>query len=355
MSASRREHNVFSTPVKKVSGDQLKSVRERIGRESPYLYRNKQLPEHEGNNSITHSPAKVDVGSNTPVIDRHMPKVNNELLHNAVSGEAPTGGVTYENPVLAQYSRRIVNKELETRRIISNFLALLLWNLGVKFLSLFLYHTTHGANLQQKLGKWVQESVIFRFHPHADLEASWARNATLANISHVCHLLIFYNVTVSIWRLLVKSQNVKVDDLHLNHRQRQLLGVSDTPVTKELLPHVRLASGGPTLETKSTAVPKIDSREINGLSASSAFLFKSLQTPQKAREQQVTAPMDVRSDFVKKVNAFGDLRTSFLKKKSLTPTHNTSITPLTPVSRNGYIPSSKYTYMHDTPSPRKRI
>ncbi|SCU96752.1 LANO_0E14268g1_1 [Lachancea nothofagi CBS 11611] len=345
MSVTGVDSKLFSTPVKNVSGEKFRNVREKIGRESPYLYRSKHLSEvgkdNEGNSGSGPQP-----GPN---------KVSNDIPQNDRPAESAVTSFAFENPVLEQYSRRIVNKELETRRIISNFLALLLWNLGVKFLELFLHHTSHGIGLQRKLSKWVQELLIYRLYPHADLDNSqWVRNATLTNVSHVFHLVIFYNVIVSLWRLLVKSQNVKIDDLRLNHRQKQLLGVSDTPVTNKLLPQVTLANR----DHPKSQVPHLASNsgtsESHVSPSTSTFLFKSLQTPMKSREQN-SASVGVRSEYVKKINAFGELRNPLLKKTSLTPSQNSTNPLMTPINRNGYIPSSKYAYMRDSPSPRKRL
>ncbi|SCU79380.1 LAFA_0B02740g1_1 [Lachancea sp. 'fantastica'] len=340
------ESRIFSTPVKSVSEEKFKSLREKVGRESPYLYRTKQLSdvtkkvEYDGENSASKlSSQSVPITNNTPVKD-------------TVSAEPVPAAFAFENKALGQYSRRIVNKELETRRIISNLVALLLWNLAIKFLTLFLHHTSNGINIQRTLTKWVQELVIYRLFPRVNLEYStFAHIATIANLSHIFHLIVFYNITVSLWRLVLKSQNVKIDDLHLSDRQKQLLGVSDVPSTKKPLPNLSLSSNIGIKDQKA----QLNRPMSPNNNATPLFLFKSLQTPLKSREQSSTVPTSTRSAYVKKVNAFGDLNASYQRKPSLTPGQISSNAFTTPKSRNGYIPSSKYAYMRDSPSPRKTL
>ncbi|SCU82840.1 LAME_0C03070g1_1 [Lachancea meyersii CBS 8951] len=351
MDPSGAEPKLFATPVKNVSQEKFKSLREKVGRESPYLYRTKQLSD------VTKKPSRDTRGSVLELGSDSAPKTEKRGTQEPTSVESGPVAFAFENKALSQYSRRIVNKELETRRIISNLVALLLWNLGVKFLTLFLHHTAHGINIQRTLIKWAQELVIYRLYPHADLEYSlWSRTATIANISHVFHLIIFFNVTVSLWRLVLKSQNVKIDDLHLNNRQKQLLGVSE-PSTSSKLPMQASQAKQSHIgsETQSSIPLQLDNVNLAKRNPSPVYLFKSLQTPLKSRQQESLLFTGVRSAHVKKVNAFGDLNTSSLKRASLTPPQTTSNAFMTPKNRNGFIPSSKYAYMRDSPSPRKTL
>ncbi|CEP62746.1 Pom34p LALA0_S06e02850g [Lachancea lanzarotensis] len=343
------ESKIFSTPVKSVSEEKFKSLRDKVGRESPFLYRTKQLSDVTKN-------ANHDGGNSTPKLGSgSIPKNENIHVNDTAPDEPIPAAFAFENRALGQYSRRIVNKELETRRIISNLVAVLLWNLAIKFLTLFLHHTSHGINFQQALTKWVRELVIYRLFPRADLDYStMARIATIANLSHIFHLIVFYNVTVSLWRLVLKSQNVKIDDLHLSNRQKQLLGVSDVPSTKNLPPNLSISSNV-SKEDRKDQTTHLNKPLSQSNSPSPLFLFKSLQTPLKSREQSSTASTGTRSAYVKKVNAFGDLNTSYQKKPSLTPGQMNSKAFTTPISRNGYIPSSKYAYMRESPSPRKPL
>ncbi|CUS22230.1 LAQU0S05e00628g1_1 [Lachancea quebecensis] len=359
MSSSTVPRKMFSTPVKPVTQERFASVREKVVRESPYLYKSKILssPVKDAkrvSRSVGGTPLARPAAFQKPRpsgLD-HTPS-EAEAKGTVAAGNSESVLGEFENPVLAQYSRRIVNKELETRKIISNLFAVLVWNLALKFLSLYLDHTLHGAGFSKRAAKWIQETLVYRINPYADFEHSrWARLLTLANISHIFHLAVFYNVTVSLWRLLVKSQNVKIDDLHLNQRQKQLLGLSDQPQTSNNLPRVMLAAG--SQETLSNQTSLATSPRKNP--AQPVFLFKSLQTPLKSKERAAAAERaGVMSERAPKINAFGDLRTSVLQKSSLTPSHVSSGSLPTAMNRTGYIPSSKYAYMRDSPSPRKSM
>lgn len=359
MNSSTVPRKMFSTPVKPVTQERFASVREKVVRESPYLYKSKILssPVKDGKR-VSKSVGGTPLARPT-VFQKSRPtsseSTSNETEAKGTVASENTENVLggFENPVLAQYSCRIVNKELETRKIISNLLAVLVWNLALKFLSLYLDHTLHGAGFSKRVTKWVQETLVYRINPYADFEHSrWARLITLANVSHIFHLIIFYNVTVSLWRLLVKSQNVKIDDLHLNQRQKQLLGLSDQTQTSSALPRVMLAASPQEPLSKPTSLASSPRKA----SAPPVFLFKSLQTPLKSKERAAAAERaGVRSERAPKINAFGDLRSSVLKKSSLTPSHVSSGLLPTAMNRTGYIPSSKYAYMRDSPSPRKTM
>lgn len=340
---------IFSTPSRPVTQERYASLREKVVRESPYLYKNKVLSNPVKQEKQENKSTGVKLSNAfSPRADYEKKAVEGDVL--LTGGDGTLGA--FENPILAQYSRRIVNKELETRRIISNLLAVLIWNLILRFLNLFLDHTQRGSQWSEWLAKWVQEKIVYRINPYTDLEQSrWISLLSLGNISHVFHLVVFYNVTVSFWRLLVKSQHVKVDDLHLNYRQKQLLGVSDTPQVSHTLPKVTLAAASQDTPVKSATGAPVPVKP----STQPVFLFKSLQTPQKSKERAAAEHAGIRSEQVNKVNAFGDLRTSVLRNVSLTPAQDSNVGLTVPITRTGYIPSSKYAYMRDSPSPRKSM
>ncbi|SCV99581.1 LAFE_0A06348g1_1 [Lachancea fermentati] len=361
MSVSGTPVKMFSTPIRPVTQEKLASVREKVVRESPYLYKNKVLSDPmEGVQStikLINTPTATAFHRNeksTPssfssvVVEPHTRKEasENSPKVDSIARKAYSLG-DFENPVLAQYNRRVVNKELETKRIIFNVIIILFWNLVVKYLRLFVEHTRKGTHWRHLLHTFILERVVYPLNPHINLEeSSWVRFVNIESVSHMLHLIVFYNVTVSLWRLLVKAQNVNLDDLKLTQKQKELLGISETPSDSRVLPEV-------VLTNKSN--PSSSSPPPSKISSNQPFLFKSLRTPLKSQEHKMQE-RQAMSAFVNKVNAFGDLRkTTLLSKTRLNP-NTTSVTAIpTPTNRSGYIPSSRYAYMMDSPSPRKRM
>lgn len=400
MSVPGTPTKTFSTPLRPVTHEKFQSLREKVIRESPNLYKTKVLSDPTTSlkfisKSVGGTPLN-NVFSRDEPFNNLLPSVSTAASINSKDEatplqqesdllpdqEAPTqntmGGVDnmaptapsigdFESPALSKFTGRIVNKELETKKIISNVIVLLVWNLALKFLTLFLYHMKTGKKWRKWVNNLILERVLYKINPHLDIENGVLAHLTITNVSHVVHLMIFCNIIASVWRLLVKSQSVQIDDLHLNARQKELLGVMDTPTNskQKTLPRVVLSSATPL-----KATPTSSSNAPSPSATPTPFLFKSLRTPLKSKEQQRQQQQQQQqqqtqksmSAFVNKVNAFGDLRkTALLNKQSFTPTPTPTVTanpPATPTSasgKTGYIPSSKYAYMMESPSPRKRI
>ena len=59
----------------------------------------------------------------------------------------------FESPVLKELSRRTVNKEMETQRIMTNVIAFAFWNLLVKFIKFFWNNTHVGRQFCNRLSR----------------------------------------------------------------------------------------------------------------------------------------------------------------------------------------------------------
>ncbi|QLL33525.1 hypothetical protein HG536_0E04360 [Torulaspora globosa] len=373
--------STFATPSRPITREQFHSLRQKMVKESPRLYKNKILSDPSENTERRIRSAPVTPRNyvretrgtllrNTNLADlnsRQLGELNDDLVsgkEKPVSGELgnKTAGFNaaepgnYENPVLNKLASRTVNKEMETQIIVTNLIVLAIWDLFTKFLKIFLDYSHFGkviALLAQekfsklKLGIWIYR--LNREFPWLVKRLSWS------NFDTVFHLVVAYNVLGSLWRLFSK---VKVSDLNLNSSQRELLGLrsndefadSHASISSNKKPHVIL--------DQNRQIPRAieDGTQQNPSVPATPFLFKSLETPLKAKQreqsrQQQRTQLDLQrqaqSASVSKVNAFGS---NFDKTESRPVPWTTS-----QISPAGYIPSSKYAYMMSSPSPRKRM
>lgn len=331
--------SAYATPARPVTRDQFYSLRQKMVRESPGLYRSKVLSDPSlavglQSRSAPVTPAGRKTGE--LAVDGSRETHAKQSSREEVGDGSALGN--FESPVLGKLASRTVNKELETQVIVTNLIALAIWDLVTKFSKIFLDYSPVGRRVlqfaQERFWKWKLGIWIYRLHrAHPRL----ASRLSLASLDTLLHLVVAYNVVASLWRLFAR---VKVDDLHLTTSQKELLGLDPMePVGRATSrkPHVILDQGKP--------VPKPEELRESGEAVSATpFLFKSLETPLKAKQREQRQQIDLQRQgqdtSVSKVNAFGS---NFNKIDS------------TPVGPSGYIPSSKYAYMMSSPSPRKRM
>ncbi|QLQ81086.1 hypothetical protein HG537_0E04410 [Torulaspora globosa] len=352
----------FATPSRPITREQFHSLRQKMVKESPRLYRNKILSDpSETRRTTTKSYVRETVRDNVVELNsRQLGELNSDLIRGdekSVSEMASFSGAepgNYENPVLNKLASRTVNKEMETQIIVTNLIVLAIWDLFTKFLKIFVDYSHLGKVIvsvaqervsKLKLGIWIYR--LNRDFPWLVKRLSWS------NLDTVFHLIVAYNVLGSLWRLFSK---VRVSDLNLNSSQRELLGLQSNDVFQDShassssnkKPHVILDQNKRVPRDKedgeTTSVP------------ATPFLFKSLETPLKAKQreqnqQQQRTQLDLQrqaqSASVSKVNAFGS---NFDRIESRPVPWTTS-----QIGPAGYIPSSKYAYMMSSPSPRKRM
>ncbi|AJV64943.1 Pom34p [Saccharomyces cerevisiae YJM1527] len=258
----------------------------------------------------------------------------------------------FESPVLKELSRRTVNKEMETQRIMTNVIAFAFWNLLVKFIKFFWNNTHVGRQFCNRLSRIHLYMLTFHTVKKANIiyhtTFSWL-NAEL--LDYLFHLLISLNILFSLWKLL---STVKVSDLNLTERQKKLLGVDmQSSVDTGLQPqHPHYVS---TSKTSQMAQNKTHIPQTN-LKNHPAYLFKGLETPLKARQREMAEEQTkLQSQSLHTKNVFGTLQRHSGISSTLVSASNDNNSPHTPVTRKGYIPSSKYAYMMNSQSPRGKI
>lgn len=362
----------FATPSRSISREQFQSLRQKMVKESPRLYRNKLLSDPSEKSKLkSHSapatPRNYLIGSSGPVLreglntsDSRSDEVSedkNSMINNVVDATVAEPG-NFENPVLKKLASRTVNKEMETQIIVTNLIVLAIWDLFTKFLKVFLDYSHLGRFLisavqekfwKLKLGLWIYR--MNRELPWLMKRLSWS------NIDTLFHLIVAFNVIGSLWRLFSK---IKVNDLDLNRSQKELLGLqSDDEYAGSFATH--FPSKKPHVivdQNKNVSGPRDKGIEASSSTPPTPFLFKSLETPLKAKQRQqnqqqqqqrnqVELQRQTQSAAVSRVNVFGS---NFGKIESKPVPWTTSH-----VGPAGYIPSSKYAYMMSSPSPRKRM
>lgn len=372
--------STFATPSRPITREQFHSLRQKMVKESPRLYKNKILsdPSERPSGKIRSAPvtprnyveetrgARGTLLRDTNLVDLNSRQLS-ELNADVVSGEDKTASGelgkqasnaaepgNYENPVLNKLASRTVNKEMETQIIVTNLVVLAMWDLFTKFLKIFLDYSHFGkviASLAQekfsklKLGIWIYR--LNREFPWLVKRLSWS------SVDTVFHLVVAYNVIGSLWRLLSK---VRVSDLNLNSSQRELLGLQPNDVFTDSHASSSSSKKPHVILDQNKRVPRAEKDGENSTTPSTPFLFKSLETPLKAKQREQTQKQQrtqldlqrqAQSASVSKVNAFGS---NFDKIESRPVPWTTS-----QINPAGYIPSSKYAYMMSTPSPRKRM
>ncbi|CAR26468.1 ZYRO0B10406p [Zygosaccharomyces rouxii] len=352
----------LATPSRPISREQFTSLRQRVAKDSPKLYKNKilsgpngQLDVHTNQHKLSHTGGKGTPVATTSTVTRSSPPISQ--VPASTSNEIGS----FENPVLHTLAQRTVNKEWETQRLVVNIIAWAIWDLLSKFCSTLAKHSKIGKEWVSWINRELVQrninsnnSIVGFFNRFYNRYPSLWNKLNWSNLNFMFHLIVIINILFSLRRLLSK---VKTDDLPLNENQRQLLGVvdqsDDSIVHHELVKESELVSS----KESNTAPPE---------PPNTPFLFKSLETPMKSRQKQeadsIISKNVTQSAFVNRVNAFG-LSQSALSNRMHPNTKNisnssTGLFPsglaATPAGKTGYIPSSKYTYMMNSPTPRKK-
>lgn len=371
----------FATPSRPISREQFHSLRQKMVKESPRLYRNKVLsdPSERLGREVRSAPVTprnyVVQGRGVPLRDvglaeldsRQLRELNADLLggetrleesglRDSLATSSSNEPGNFENPVLNKLATRTVNKEMETQIIVTNLIVLAIWDLFTKFLKIFLDYSHFGkvaTSIAQdkfsklKLGLWIYR--LKREFPWLVQKLSWN------NFDMVFHLVVAYNVLSSLWRLFSK---VKISDLNLNRSQRELLGLQANDEFADSHASSHSSKKPHVIVDHNRQIPRVKESGLEQTASVPAtpFLFKSLETPMKARQReqnqkqqrtQLDLQRQAQSASVSKINAFGS---NFDKIDTRSVPWTTS-----QVGPAGYMPSSKYAYMMSSPSPRKRM
>lgn len=382
------------TPRKRLESDRLESLRAKIVKESSNLYKlptstsNSQI---NGNNntipaspyltsstSTAVSPMKNEISKfkNIPIsspsikqeeLNREHQKVGRSKLGRHYNDTLPS--IVWEHPELAQIEKRIVNKELETKRVMINVIFLLISKLIYNFIELI----------------WKKMDLQYEIHFNFN------------NILIGFQLLFVWNILSGLYKVL-KPQD-QFNDLNLTPHQRELLGLPQAPTTKttslEAIKPTRsfnfkdstVSSSSSSSESsklstlspnKSTESKTNDNDVVSNTisnSTTSKLLKKAstpiaspLASPSKSfspKKTQFSASTSSSSTSSSSAAAGAGAGPSTSKLSTIAPSNQTS-TPLQPkgltqlkkqelTSTPTYIPSPKYYYRMDSPSrPRRR-
>lgn len=387
--------SILDTPLREISPQQFQSIRERVVKESPRLYKTRMLsdptkvvnfsPGSAGatlNNTFNRNDSKF---KNLCVLNEQVSKIDSlndvdragkKVGELSMSQEAVKSCMktsqnvkddefqrmkeigTYENPVLDVFARRIVNKEWEIKKIMFNISSLFIWNLVYKFVMLFLRYTKRGENLCHGVVQLLLARVVFKVNPHANIDSIWFKIWNIENLILFVHIVLLSNILISLYMLFVRSQNVWINDLGLNEKQRRLLGVSEDAIS-ETTSHEVLLSGNSMGRPISSEIKSEKNNELNdSRTGTQTFLFKSLQTPLRSNPSSKEQQHESQQPLVEanKLNLHEDVRKSaLLKAMASKPPAKLQLPNINGRPSSGYIPSSKYAYIMDFPSPRRKL
>lgn len=253
--------------------------------------------------------------------DVSLPSVPPSSTLTPSTTSVPSTDIEWKHPDLTTIEHRLVNKELELKRVLINFILLLLSKLVLNFANFFIY----------KL------EINFSFDP-------------FTKYLYLIHLVFIWNIGSGIYKVLKPQDDFK--DLNLTEQQRSLLGLTPIP----------LKTSTTSVSYKTSTTP---SELTNSISPSKPIVndneHKRIKTP-------IASPMS--SQPVKRLN-FSPKKSPLkfeTSTKSTTSTTSTTVAasalqtsnPLltkikqSVVSTPTYIPSPKYYYRMDSPTKARR-
>ncbi|CDO94942.1 unnamed protein product [Kluyveromyces dobzhanskii CBS 2104] len=388
----------FETPTRPLSQQQFQSLRERAIKQSPSLYKHKVLSDPTRKVEavkVQATPAfsgKISTSLNVreaePVAPANArpvftdkrdqwsvkkqtaretssdllpdePLGQQDLIESNFSGDSAIDKLTdFENPALATFTSRMVNKELEMRRLLTNVVVVLIWNLISKFVFLFFHFTTSGAQLRNELYRFMLKNIVYKVNPQANLNSFWFNLLSWQFATSLFHTIVLYNIASCLWNLLVKAQNLDMSDLHLTEHQKSLLGITEETSDSGFASSLNVKNRNFDLAGNKDANSAFKSlNEVGSKSGNKPFIFKSLQTPMKMRELNSVQQAEARKNHVsfslqpKKVNAFG---IDPVVNNASAAANSATLARSQPGTHPGYIPSNRYTYMMDSPSSMKK-
>ncbi|KAG0671362.1 hypothetical protein C6P45_000816 [Maudiozyma exigua] len=354
----------FSTPSRPITRDQLNTIKQRFVKETPGLYQRNVLSYPKDSKQATQNVAEnttrdplfnlrnLSLNSGFTTENKSsVPSHNEEILPDQELNDSQTLQLgNFENPILSKLLKRSINKEYEFNKIVTNIIGLSIWNLMINFIDLFVKHSSMGRQMYARIYtqiwdiKWVH--IIYS---NVTMK-SIIDNLTSRNINYLFHILVCYNLIIATWRLF---SNGKINDLNLSNKQKQLLGIQDKKSKSEKYemnkPHI--------IETNRTNNISNANGNILREAPVTPFLFKSLKSPLRTREEQEitnghNAFGQTHNHEFTKTNVFGDIRKTAINNNYT----NTYVTPMSNVTttaqtNKSYVASPKYTYLMNSPRP----
>ncbi|CCH60407.1 hypothetical protein TBLA_0C06110 [Henningerozyma blattae CBS 6284] len=334
---------------------------------------------------------------------------NNINVVNNIQNELTLG--SYENPILKKLSHRTINKEFELQKIIASTLILAMLSIIIKFIKLFIHHSKYGIKLYLLPSDATSINLQFNaFNTDINIHFNFRYDINYDKIYFLIQCILVLNILISLWKL---SKNVKYDDLKLSKHQMELLGLNDRNSKNYKRSQLSKYNDRRKSQTKPHMIQlnrnihysnsnQRQQHELTSVTTKSGnlnetpYLFKSLMTPSKLKEFQSNKQTTSSSAFQRQPYSHINNNSNFQRtmfnnlaynngtnnnnatiinnNSSNNPMitgsnlfgnsnnnntnfniHNSISTPNT--NSNGtsiaYIPSSKYTYMMNTPTPKK--
>lgn len=285
----------------------------------------------------------------------------------------------YENPILEKIINRSINKENEFKIIITNITSYIIINLIIKFIRFFFNYTKSGKTLLSFLSQYSinNKSTIIKTNDFKN-NGNFINFINLIkvklydwdliekifnweNIIFFIKLIVTLNILIAIIKLL---RRISYNDLNLNLRQRSLLGLNENSLKLNYYnnskidrkPHLILTNDDRFID-KNNLESIVD---INKNRSATPFLFKSLKTPLSNSKYNVTDNLKDNSISYNRYanrNMFGlnNDNTNFNKSINGTVSNFKNDRVNSSNTNKGYVPSNKYVYMMNSPSPIKKM
>ncbi|CAL9733272.1 hypothetical protein MOSE0_A02058 [Monosporozyma servazzii] len=405
---------VCGSPLRQLSPSEKQTLRSRIIKETPQrFYSNQSLFGTQQHIQQQQRPTGSSIFNGVDEeIDQVVPTDDKKTTSVNTTSRVP--GFS-ENPILTKFIHKSINKEHEFHKLIINIVSLFAITLLIKFIKLsYQIYNNYKFGQQSFLEKLIpcdDADSLQSFTPnttefcHSYSFFGWNNwqfyiinivkfviyiMNNIDNIKKIINLIITFNIIVSTGKLISYSKRpIRPDDNNdnnniisgkysnqkgLSSKQKDLLGLDDDLSSKKY-------DGSKEKNLYNNSKPHqiilndqlhgdTNNHKMNIKPLSTPYLFKSLQTPLKkdqqalenAKLQQQPFRMAVPSVISHGYNNTNNNTNSnnifntnpVLSNNSTSNNNNSNNSTLNNVRNMGYIPSNKYAYMMNSPSPMKK-
>ncbi|CCH43135.1 Nucleoporin [Wickerhamomyces ciferrii] len=289
------------TPRKKIESNNLDQLRSKIVSESSNLYK---IPSLKSNQLPLKTPSFPKNELNNGLQKNQGVPSYIKNGHNGQQSQNSSIAIEWEHPDLIKIEKRIINKELETKKTVLNILLLLSLKLIFNFINLIWI-------------KLIDPSISYEF------EFLNYSNKLLFFLQIIC----FINIIYGLYKIF-KPQD-QFTDLNLTPNQRELLGLNQIPTT----------------------ITKSQQQQAQPQTQASQSIQSDLKT--KKSNTPIASPMSSPSKQFSPKKPTSSIPTTATTTTTGTAQNN-KIQSLKDISTPTYIPSPKYYYRMDSPSRSRR-
>lgn len=400
------DFTICSSPVKQLSPIQKDLIRSKIIKETPQRFYSNQNIFNKQLNVLTNS---YSIDNNNTIHENYHNKFkqNKNIYHNThrkttTNRNDQNTSIFIENPILNKFIDKSINKEFEFHKLIINIISLFIITLFIKVFKL-VYHIFNNHNISSNIFFYYfnynttnnDNLNTLNFYLIKLIKLFQMLFNNIDNIKYLINSIISFNIMVSLIKLLSYSKTSSNDrnssnnynnnnnnnfntsnikSYNLSDRQKDLLGLNqDEACNNYKNSNQSLMKKPYEVQLNNNLLPSHNNNKINRVTEDSEsqgnnlvpktpYIFKSLRTPLK-KDLQLQSQQDnkfIQSTFS---NHLKDNTNSTFNVTNTTTTNNsnnlnTFTTMETPTLSNnkkiGYIPSNKYAYLMDSPSPIKK-